>query len=87
MSWWLAHRFYPPQAAEAGEDGEVHLSLIVDRQGRVRDVQLNMGSGSTSLDMAGVSTWRDAHLIPLPDSMGRDNIVVDLTLHYILVRR
>lgn len=86
MSWWLGHRYYPPQAAEAGEDGEVHISLIVDRLGRVRDVQLNEGSGSLWLDMAGVGTWRGAQLIPIPDSLGRDNIVVDLTLHYILVR-
>ena len=87
MAWWLAHRFYPPQAAAAGEDGDVHISLAVDRLGRVRDVQLNLSSGSTWLDMAGVSTWRGAQLIPLPDSMGRDNIMIDLTLHYILIRR
>jgi TonB family protein len=86
-SWWLAHRFYPPQAIEAGEDGDVQISLIVDRQGRVTEVRLETRSGSMWLDMAGQSTWRDAKLLPIPDSMGRDHLTIDLTLHYVLMRR
>jgi TonB family protein len=86
-TWWLAHRFYPPQAIEAGEDGDVQLSLIVDRQGRVTEVQLETRSGSMWLDMAGESTWRNAKLLPIPDSLGRDHLTIDLTLHYVLMRR
>jgi TonB family protein len=86
-SWWLAHRFYPPQAIEAGEDGDVQLSLIVDRQGRVTEVRLETRSGSMWLDLAGQSTWRNATLLPIPDSMGRDHLTIDLTLHYVLMRR
>jgi TonB family protein len=61
-AWWLAHRFYPPQAIDAGEDGDVQLSLVVDRQGRVTEVQLESRSGSMWLDLAGQSTWRNARL-------------------------
>jgi protein TonB len=85
--WWFAHRFYPDEAAMKGEDGDVHVALVVDRSGHVRSVELTSRSGSIWLDMAGVATWRDARLIPVPDSMGRDQITVDLTLHYYLVRQ
>jgi TonB family protein len=86
-AWWLAHRFYPEQAAERGEDGDVQLSLIVDRQGRVLEVQIETRSGSQWLDMAGKSVWENARLAPIPDSLGRDRLTVDLTLHYMLIRR
>ncbi|WP_048860832.1 TonB family protein, partial [Acidisphaera rubrifaciens] len=84
--WWLAHRFYPPEAVERGEDGDVQLALIVDSQGRVTDVEIEGRSGSMYLDMAGESVWRDAQLLPPPDSMHRSHITVDITLHYQLIR-
>ena len=45
-TWWLRHRFYPPEAARNGEDGTVDLELTVNRQGRVELVQLKSRSGS-----------------------------------------
>ena len=50
--WWLQHRYYPQQAAMAGEDGTVVIQVVVDRYGRVHAVDLESRSGSQWLDMA-----------------------------------
>jgi TonB family protein len=87
QSWWNAHSYYPREAAAKGEDGDVDLTLVVDRNGHVISVERRGSSGSMWLDLAGVSTWRDAKLLPLPDSLGLDHLTLDIKLHYILIRR
>lgn len=81
-AWWSAHRFYPAQALDVGEGGEVQISLIVDRSGHVLDVKIKKKSGSEILDLAAQSTWRDAALSPLPDKLNIEQVMIDVTLHY-----
>jgi protein TonB len=85
-AYWLHHRYYPPQAAENGEDGAVDIELTVNRQGRVESVVVKSRSGSSWLDMAAVATWRNAQLAPLPAETLGATIKVPLTINYILIR-
>lgn len=85
-TYWLRHRYYPRQAADDGEDGSVDLELTVDATGRVREAKITSRSGSTWLDMAAASTWRNAQLPPLPPELG-DRYVFSITINYILIRR
>lgn len=52
---------YPPQSRRAGEEGSVHLRILVDERGVPRDVQIMKGSGFARLDQAAmeaVRKWR-----------------------------
>ena len=84
--YWLRHRYYPRQAAEAGEDGQVQIELTVNRYGKVENVTVQGKSGSPWLDMAAVSTWRGAQLSPLPAEVAGERITFSITINYILTR-
>ncbi len=85
-AWWAQHGYYPRQAGENGESGDVTVDLVVRRDGLVRAVSLTDRSGSTWLDMAAVAVFRDAHLPALP-STSADTVPLTVTIHYVIVRR
>ena len=85
-AYWLRHRYYPSQAAEAGEDGTVKIQIVVNRLGRVQSVEVLTRSGSPWLDMAAVGTWRNAQLAPLPAENSDPTITIPLTINYLLIR-
>lgn len=85
-AYWRRHRYYPPQAAQNGEDGTVEIQIVVNRQGRVESVEIQRRSGSPWLDMAAVGTWRNAQLEPLPAENTDRTITIPLTINYLLIR-
>lgn len=85
-AYWQRHRFYPRQAAENGEDGTVQVELVVNRLGKVESVEISRRSGSPWLDMAALSTWRNAQLAPFPAQNTDPWITMTLTINYILLR-
>ena len=82
----VQHRYYPQQAAQAGEDGTVVIELTVARSGRVESVSVKSGSGSSWLDMAAVGTWRNAQLPPLPAEVAGDRLTFSIPINYLLYR-
>jgi len=84
--YWRAHRYYPQQAAQNGEDGTVEIQLVVNRLGRVESVEIQRRSGSPWLDMAAIGTWRNAQLAPLPAENTDRTITIPLTINYVLIR-
>ncbi len=84
-AWWDRHSYYPPQAGQNGQQGEVVLDLVVLRSGRVQRVALISGSGSQWLDLAALGVFRDASLPPLP-SNAAPSVPITLTIHYQIVR-
>lgn len=85
-AYWRRHRFYPRQAAENGDDGTVQVELVVNRQGKVESVEISRRSGSPWLDMAALSTWRNAQLAPFPAENMDPRVTLTLTINYILLR-
>lgn len=86
-AWLEAHKYYPEQAARNGEDGSVTVRFEVDRDGRVSGLELASRSGSQWLDMGLLSMMRGARVPPLPPDTREERVPVQLTVHYILIRR
>ena len=85
-AYWAAHKYYPRQAAENGEDGTVKVEIVVNRSGKVESVEVVAKSGSPWLDMAALSTWRGAQLAPFPAENPDPRATMTLTINYILLR-
>lgn len=85
-AFWREHRYYPEQARESGEDGLVGLQLVVDEGGRVRSVEVQTRSGSTWLDAAALSVFRNAKLPPFPPGAEGGDATIGLRINYILTR-
>jgi protein TonB len=85
--WWLQHGYYPDEARRRGEDGAVRLHVRVARDGRVEIVELESTSGSQWLDMGAQATFRGATLPPFPPNTPEATADLDLTIHYVLLRR
>jgi len=85
--WLDEHAYYPPQAAERGEDGDVVVRVVAAPDGRVQSATILSRSGSQWLDMATTSMFDGAVLPPFPPDVANPTFTFDLTMHYILIRR
>lgn len=85
-AWWERHAYYPPQAGENGEQGDVTLDLVIRRDGKVQSAVLAERSGSQWLDMAALGVFRDARLPELPSDAAA-TVPIHLTIHYLIVHR
>ncbi len=87
LNEWIEQRqYYPIQAAENGEEGDVTVSFVVAADGRVLSVQLERRSGSQWLDMALQAMFRDARVPAFPPGTTDTETTVQLTMHYIIIR-
>ena len=86
-SWIRRHLYYPPDAAQRGEDGPSHVHVTIDRSGHVKSVRLVDSSGSVALDDSTEGMFRGRTLPPVPPDMVGDHFDIDLTVNYILERR
>ena len=85
-AWIRRHLYYPPEAAEHGEDGQTSVHVVLDRTGQVKSVRLVGPSGSYTLDDSTQGMFRGAKLPPVPPDMQGDHFDIDLTVNYILIR-
>jgi len=85
--WWDRHGYYPEQAAALGQDGVVGIEIVVDKYGNVTRLRLDSRSGSPWLDLGAQSVFRGAKLPSLLPFTSDEQITVELTIHYILVRQ
>lgn len=65
-AWLTAHRVYPESARRRGIQGNVTVQFTVDPAGRVNDVSVLQGSGSSILDAAALAMLAEATLPPPP---------------------
>jgi len=85
--WWLRNGYYPEAAARMGQDGRVKLEIVVDRSGRVKNLELLRRSGSQWLDLGAQGVFRNAQLPPFPPNSSDDEITLTLTINYVLIRQ
>ena len=85
QAWWDVHGYYPRRAANGDEGGIVKLRLVINGDGRVWAANVSESSGSASLDLAAIKTFRDGFVRPFPD--GTPGAEIDLLLHYVLTHR
>ena len=84
-AWWDRHGYYPPQAGENGQQGDVVLDLVILRNGQVARVALAERSGSQWLDMAALGVFRGARLPALPADAAA-SVPLTLRIHYQILR-
>ncbi len=84
-AWWRRHAYYPPEAGQNGEQGNVTVKVIVRHDGTVELVRLEDQARSPWLNMASVAVFRGATLPPLPAGVSAAEIPLHFTIHYIIV--
>jgi TonB family protein len=85
QAWWDVHAYYPRHASQNDEAGTVKVRLVIHPDGRIWTVDVVEGSGSGSLDTAGVAAFRGGFVRPFPADAPEANI--DISLHYVLAHR
>ena len=83
-SWLAAHKTYPDEARQRGEEGRLAVRFTVDRSGRVGAVDIVRSSGSLALDRAALNMLQGAILPPLPATMMQASITITVQVHYAL---
>jgi protein TonB len=87
LSGWLeAHKRYPEDARQRGEEGRAVLRFRVDRYGRVLDYQVVSSTGYADLDQSVENMMRGATMPPFPPSMAEPEIEVSVTIRFGLAR-
>jgi protein TonB len=81
--WWDDHQFYPEEAAQSNQGGDVKVHIVIAADGQVRSVEVVHGSGSSALDTAAVAVFRNAHVPPFPPGTPAPPADVEVTLHYL----
>jgi TonB family protein len=84
--WLEEHKRYPQEAIVLGQQGISRIELKVAPDGRVMAYRLTRRSGSPWLDFGTESMFRGAKLPAFPPGADPNGVVVDLTIHYILIR-
>ena len=80
--WWDQHAFYPKEASQTNEGGNVKVRIVIAANGEVMSIDVVQSSGLAVLDEAAVAVFRHAHLSPLPPGTQAEPADVVVTLHY-----
>jgi protein TonB len=80
--WWDQHSFYPKDASQTNEGGNVKVRIVIAADGQVTSIEVVQSSGLSVLDAAAVAVFRNAHLPPPPSGMPAQPADVVVTLHY-----
>jgi TonB family protein len=80
--WWDLHSFYPKEASQTNEGGNVKVRIFIASDGQVTSIDVVQGSGSSVLDAAALAVFRNAHLPPFPPGTPVQPADLVVTLHY-----
>jgi periplasmic protein TonB len=80
--WWDQHSFYPKEASQTNEGGNVKVHIVIAADGQITSIEVVQGSGLSALDVAAVAVFRNAHLPPFPPGTPAQPADVVVTLHY-----
>jgi protein TonB len=80
--WWDQHSFYPKEASQTNEGGNVRVHIVIASDGQVTSIEVVQSSGLSVLDAAAVAVFRGAHLPPFPPGTPAPPADVVVTLHY-----
>jgi protein TonB len=83
-AWLASHKVYPEEARRRGEQGNVTLRFTVEPSGRVVDVAVVHGSGSSRLDAAAEAMLHGAALPPFDATMRQAPVTATVQIHYAL---
>jgi TonB family protein len=82
---WLDQNLrYPREAIDLREQGPVTVRIQTGPDGRVRGVELRSPSRSIRLNFYSQHVFRGAQLPAFPPGTAEEQVVIDLTINYIL---
>jgi len=81
--WWDEHAVYPAEASEKNQGGDVKVHIVIAPDGAVTSINVVRSSGSSTLDMAALAVFRNAHLPPLAPGTPTPPGDVEVSLHYV----
>ena len=85
---WLDQNLqYPSRAIEEGDSGTVRVRVMARPDGTVTGVRLTGASASPFLNSGTTRPFPGARLPAFPPGADPNGVEVDLTVHYILIRR
>ena len=80
--WWDQNSFYPREASQINQGGNVRVHIAIAGDGRVLSIEVVQSSGSSVLDGAALAVFRNARLPLLPAGTPPQPADVVVTLHY-----
>jgi TonB family protein len=76
---------YPEEAIQAGQQGDVSISFVLNGKGELIDIGVLKGSGSRSLDKATITAIRQANPFgPLPEDISNEPLKITGRFRYVL---
>ena len=80
--WWDQHSYYPPEASQTNEGGDVKVRITIAADGEVTSINVVQSSGLSVLDAAALAVFRNAHLPPPQPGTQAEAADLVVTLHY-----
>lgn len=80
--WWDLHSYYPKEASQTNEGGNVKVHIVIAPDGQVKLVEVVQSSGLSVLDAAAIAVFRNARLPPFPPGTPVQPADVVVMLHY-----
>jgi TonB family protein len=76
---------YPDEAIQAGQQGDVSISFVLNSKGELIDIGVLKGSGSRSLDKASITAIRQANPFgELPEDISNEPLKITGHFRYVL---
>jgi TonB family protein len=76
---------YPEDAIQIGQQGDVSIFFVLNRNGELMEIGVLKGSGSRSLDKASITAVRQANPFgPLPEDMSNEPLKITGHFRYVL---
>jgi protein TonB len=75
-------KFYPPLARRLGIEGKVVVRIVVDREGKLKEVSVVKSSGNKILDRAASKLMKKCNFPPLPPEYQKEVFDVEVPIRY-----
>ena len=75
-------KFYPPLARRLGIEGKVVVRIVVDREGKLKEVSVAKSSGNKILDRAALKLIKKCDFPPLPPEYQKEVFDVEVPIRY-----
>ncbi len=75
-------KFYPPLARRLGIEGKVVVRIVIDREGKLKEVSVVKSSGNKILDRAALKLIKKCNFPPLPPEYQKEIFDVEIPIRY-----
>lgn len=86
MAWLNRHKDYPAELKKNKQQGVVVLTFSINKNGNVTSAKIKKSSGHAQLDNAALAMLAQADPVPsIPNSMGRERLLLTIPVEYSLI--